>query len=66
MTTEADYPYRGSDSKCATEKIKPAAKISGYVRLPANNYSALMNAVVNVGPIAISAVHGHTRVHVLC
>jgi len=55
MTTEADYPYRGSDSKCATEKIKPAVKISGYVRLPANNYSALMNAVTDVGPIAISA-----------
>ncbi len=26
-----------------------------YTRLPANNYTALMNAVATVGPIAISA-----------
>ncbi len=25
--------------------------LQGYVRLPTNNYTALMNAVVNVGPI---------------
>ena len=55
QTLEKDYPYRGSDTKCAEEKIKPAAKITGYVRLPPNNYSALMNAVATVGPIAISA-----------
>ena len=29
------------------------AKITGYERLPANNYSALMNAVATVGPIAV-------------
>ena len=28
---------------------------TGYERLPANNYSALMNAVATVGPVAISA-----------
>jgi len=55
QTLEKDYPYRGQDSKCAEAKIKPAAKITGYVRLPQNNYSALMNAVASVGPIAISA-----------
>merc|ERR1719265_1924329 len=48
MTTEKDYPYHGHDEPCATAKIKPAAKISGYVRLPPNNYSALMNAVATV------------------
>ena len=32
-----------------------ACQVDSYVRLPANNYSALMNAVVNIGPIAISA-----------
>ena len=29
--------------------------ISDYERLPQNNYSALMNAVATLGPIAISA-----------
>ena len=33
----------------------PKAGITGYERLPANNYSALMNAIATVGPIAISA-----------
>jgi cathepsin L len=30
------------------------ATIDGYVRLPENNYTALMNAVATVGPVAIS------------
>ncbi len=47
--------YTGTDSKCRPTRETPAATITGYQRLPANNYTALMNAVVNVGPIAISA-----------
>jgi hypothetical protein len=49
----ADYPYTGKDGKC--QEFKPVANISSHVRLPANNYTALMNAVANIGPIAISA-----------
>ena len=30
------------------------ATINGYVQLPENNYTALMNAIATVGPIAIS------------
>lgn len=33
----------------------PVAGITGYAELPVNNYTALMNAVVTLGPIAISA-----------
>jgi cathepsin L len=57
ITTEADYPYTGSSTfpNCQTAKIKPVAGITGYVTVPFNNYTALMNAVVNIGPIAISA-----------
>jgi len=55
ITTEDSYPYEGSTGTCDKSKIKPVAKISGFVKLPANNYSALMNAVASRGPIAISA-----------
>ena len=55
ITLESSYPYQGSDSKCQAAKIKPVATIKGYERLPQNNYSALMNAVATLGPIAISA-----------
>jgi cathepsin L len=55
ITSEADYPYEGSTGTCDKSKIKPVAKITGYVKLPTNNYTALMNAVVSKGPIAISA-----------
>ena len=53
-TLEKDYPYRGVTGKCIPGDVKPAAHIKGYVFLPPNNYSALMNAVVSVGPIAVS------------
>ena len=35
-----------------------SAHISGYQRLPANDYAALMNAVATVGPVAISVDAG--------
>lgn len=55
ITTEKSYPYEGVTGTCKADKIKPVANITGYEVLPTNNYTALMNAVVNVGPIAISA-----------
>jgi len=55
ITQEKDYPYEGSDSKRDTSKVKPVATIKGYERLPQNNYTALMNAVATLRPIAISA-----------
>jgi len=58
ITTEADYPYRGSTGTCSQSKIKPVAKNSGYVVLEKNNYTALINAVATVGPISISVAAG--------
>lgn len=48
--------YYGQNSACATpaDKTNPVATIDGYVKLPVNNYTALMNAIANVGPIAVS------------
>lgn len=55
VISETSYPYKARTNKCGTAGIATVAKISGYTRLPANNYSALMNALVSEGPIAISA-----------
>ena len=54
ITLEKDYPYQARTTTCDTTKIKPVANITGYVVIPFNNYTATMNAVVSVGPIAIS------------
>jgi len=54
MTTEDAWPYRARDDKCDVSKIKKVATIGGYVRLPTNDYNALITAVATSGPIAIS------------
>ena len=54
MEASAAYPYTASDGTCKTKKGKFVAGITGHVDLPTNNYSALMEAVATVGPIAIS------------
>lgn len=47
--------YYGKDYNCTLPKLtKPVATINGYVKLPENNYTALMNAIATVGPVAIS------------
>jgi cathepsin L len=58
ITTEASYPYAGRTGTCDTSKITPVGHNSGYVELPENNYTALMDAVANQGPIAISIAAG--------
>jgi cathepsin L len=46
--------YYGVDQACSIPTGSPVAAIDGYVRLPENNYTALMNAIATVGPIGIS------------
>jgi len=47
--------YFAKESSCAVPSSGvPKAKISGYKQLTANNYEELMNAVAQVGPIAVS------------
>ena len=55
ITTEKSYPYTAVTGTCDMSKVVPVATITGYAELPPNNYSALMNAVVSIGPQAISA-----------
>merc|ERR1712007_82171 len=58
ITTEANYPYRGSTGTCQTAKIKPVAQNTGYVQLPTNNYTDLITAVATKGPVSISVAAG--------
>eukprot|EP01065_Artemidia_motanka_P048877 TRINITY_DN79_c0_g1_i1.p1 TRINITY_DN79_c0_g1~~TRINITY_DN79_c0_g1_i1.p1 ORF type:complete len:365 (+),score=134.69 TRINITY_DN79_c0_g1_i1:67-1161(+) len=55
LSLESSYKYQGVTGKCSQNKIKPVAINTGYVSLPVNDYTALMNAVAKVGPVAISA-----------
>lgn len=55
---EYQYPYTSyyaDEYKCVVSDLAvPVATINGYVQLPTNNYTALLNAIAHVGPIAIS------------
>ena len=54
LTTEANYPYAGTDGTCNNKKAAhPAAKINGYEDVPANNEKALQKAVAHQ-PIAVA------------
>jgi cathepsin L len=47
--------YYGQDFECKAPGVSaPVASITGYVQLPNNNYSAVMNALASVGPVAIN------------
>lgn len=54
LTTESLYPYKEIDGTCSNKKkTTPAAKISGYEDVPANNENALMQAVANQ-PVSVA------------
>ncbi|XVF87342.1 hypothetical protein PTKIN_Ptkin18bG0112400 [Pterospermum kingtungense] len=52
LTTEANYPYQGSEGTCKKEATS-AATITGYEDVPANNEKALMQAVANQ-PVSVA------------
>ncbi|KDP38777.1 hypothetical protein JCGZ_05113 [Jatropha curcas] len=54
LTTEANYPYQGTDDTCNTKKAADkAAKINGYEDVPANSEQALLKAVANQ-PVSVA------------
>lgn len=54
LTTEANYPYQGTDGTCDKNKAgNHAAKINGYEDVPANSESALQKAVANQ-PVSVA------------
>lgn len=47
--------YDGNNRACGPQGATlPVATVGGYVKLPDNNYTTLMNAIATVGPIAIN------------
>jgi cathepsin L len=46
--------YNGTNGNCGVASGAPKAQIGGFVKLEENNYTALMNAIATVGPIAVS------------
>ncbi|EEF38907.1 senescence-specific cysteine protease SAG39 [Ricinus communis] len=54
LTTEANYPYQGTDGTCNTNKAgNDAAKITGYEDVPANSEDALLKAVASQ-PVSVA------------
>jgi len=53
QTLESLYPYTGQDGTC-NSAVKRVATVGGYVKLPQNNYTAVMGAIATVGPLAIN------------
>jgi len=52
ISSEATYPYQGVTGTC--KELAKAAKISGFVKLAENNYTDVVTALANVGPLAIN------------
>lgn len=56
----ADLAYWGGDYKCMYNDTEgaggtpPVAVVDSYVKLPHNNYTAVMNHLAQVGPLGIS------------
>ncbi|CAI9099951.1 OLC1v1036853C1 [Oldenlandia corymbosa var. corymbosa] len=54
LTTEANYPYQGTDGTCnANKEANHAATITGFEDVPANNEAALLKAVANQ-PVSVA------------
>lgn len=59
MTTEWKVPYTsyfGTSDACSFNASRTPAvvEISGYQKLPVNDYEAVMDALVNIGPLAVN------------
>lgn len=50
--------YTGSDSACTENGAAKAASITGWKKLPENDYLAILNAIAKVGPLVISVDAG--------
>ena len=50
---EASYPYEAVDGTCQFSSSEVGATVTGYVRIPYANESALMEAVATVGPVSV-------------
>jgi len=54
IDTEAAYPYRGEDEKCAFESSEDGARIANWTDVPSGDEDALMDALATVGPVSVA------------
>ena len=54
IDTEAAYPYRGEDERCAFESSEDGAKISNWTDVPSGDEDALLDALATVGPVSVA------------
>ncbi len=54
IDTEESYPYEAVEGKCRFSVKSIGATVTGYVRIPYSDESALLEAVTTVGPIAVA------------
>ena len=57
MMTDAQYPYleySGIEYPCQIPAGATTVKITGYVKLIENSYDDVMNALANIGPLAVA------------
>ena len=54
IDTEASYPYRGEDEKCAFESSEDGAKIANWTDVPSGDEDALLDALATVGPVSVA------------
>lgn len=55
LATQASYgPYLGQDGRCHSSDLSVLASLKGYVNVTSGDETALLDAIVSVGPISIS------------
>jgi len=59
IDTEASYPYKAVDQKCAFNPKTVGANVTGFVDIPSKDENALQKAVATVGPIAVAIDASH-------
>ena len=59
IDTEASYPYRAEDENCRFRAANVGATCQSYQMVPADDESALTDAIANVGPISVAIDASH-------
>jgi cathepsin L len=55
LALEDDFPYLGTEKSCDTDlSTKAQVRLDDFVKLPENDYNALMKTITEIGPVAVS------------
>ncbi|VEL20351.1 unnamed protein product, partial [Protopolystoma xenopodis] len=54
IESEASYPYEARDNVCRYDESAGLAKVTGIMKLPEGNETALQIAVATAGPVSVA------------